>query len=949
VGREVDTGANLQWQHCLDAVAAPVALLGPDGEWLHANAALRELLAYPRGALPSLAWHRLVHPDDRARLHRDFLQRLREGATLFPIEYRCRRGGSDHLWLRHAARRSDLLPDGCVVATFENIDALKRRSAALETSERRRRQGQRLAQLGSWELDLGDNSLHWSEEVYTLFGVDATDFTPGYQAFVDAVHPDDRELVDRAHRRSVERGETYRIVHRLAREGGPDFVEERGETFFDDAGNPIRCIGTVQDVSHRVLLENELQAAVTRMAAVLVSTPDGYIAANLQGTVLEVNQAYCQQSGYSEAELQGKPLWELDAHDEAPVVLRRLQSLKEAGALTFETEHRRKDGSTWPVEVSGSYSDVDGGRVFSFVRDISERREAAHRIEHMAYHDLLTGLPNRELFADRLRQATRLAQRSGQNIAVCYVDIDGFKPVNDRYGHDVGDALLIEVARRMVAQLRDGDTVARLGGDEFVVLLTDVRGAYTAEETVERLLRAVAEPVYVASWRIQVSASIGVTLFPEDNSDPDTLLRHADQAMYRAKESGKGLARLFDTVEQRRVSKRRRALQDIERALTEDQLCLHFQPRIVLRTGAVVGAEALLRWQHPTRGLLAPAEILPLIKGTALEVAVDQWVLARAVEQHMRFREQGLHLPLSINVSPQYLQMREFVDYVDSLLRGYPDDVARCLELEILETSAIGNTSRVAENMRACAALGIVFSIDDFGTGYSSLTYFRRLPISILKIDQHFVCNLMDSTQDHDIVEGVLLLARALSRPVVAEGVEKTEIALLLQGLGCEYAQGYGIARPMPPEDMPAWVHRWEQGAFRKDLHLFQRGEFVEQVLLAALFAHERWLDRFRRHVDSGFALEPPPLDEHECMFGRWCTGIGVQRFKDRPFFHRIEHAHSQIHRLARETIAAHDNGAEVGTVIECMRRVEAEGCKLESLVDALDGEIAASQDVAGG
>ncbi|MEE4277412.1 MAG: EAL domain-containing protein, partial [Halieaceae bacterium] len=364
-----------------------------------------------------------------------------------------------------------------------------------------------------------------------------------------------------------------------------------------------------------------------------------------------------------------------------------------------------------------------------------------------------------------------------------------------------------------------------------------------------------------------------------------------------------------------------------------------YQPRIDLRSGKMVGAEALIRWQHPKRGLLPPSELLPVIHNTPLEVRLDEWVLKRALDQHMAFREHGLLVPLSVNVTPQSIQKQSFVGFLQELLSAYPSDIAEHLEIEILETAAIENTARVAQTMDACAELGIRFSLDDFGTGYSSLTHFHRLPISVLKIDQQFVRKLISEAQDHDIVEGVLLLARALGRPVVAEGVENIEIALLLHQLGCQYAQGYGIARPMPAEQLESWNASWESGSFSDELREYSKGPFEHHDLKTVFFAHDRWMQNLRRYVDSGCRIEPPPLDPLDCKFGAWCEGVGKRRFSDRPFFHRVLHVHANLHNAAQGLVELSKN-AGVGDVEARMRDIEHESYQLETLLLALDRDI---------
>lgn len=320
------------------------------------------------------------------------------------------------------------------------------------------------------------------------------------------------------------------------------------------------------------------------------------------GALIEVNDTYCQMSGYNREELIGKKVWELDVkHTEAEARANEELLMRQGGVL-FESEHQRADGSIWPVEVSISYSPIQGGQLFAFLRDISERKQVERRIQHMAYHDVLTGLPNRELLSDRLHQLILQSQRNQNLLAICYLDLDGFKPINDRYGHQTGDQLLIRFARRLQDELRESDTLARLGGDEFVLLLADLDTIYHAEEIIQRVLESIALPFDIENSRMHISASIGVTLYPHDQSDPDTLLRHADQAMYKAKESGKNTYTLFDPVADHKMHAYRQAISEFSQALAESQLVLHYQPRIDLQTGEVASVEALVRWQHPQRG-----------------------------------------------------------------------------------------------------------------------------------------------------------------------------------------------------------------------------------------------------------------------------------------------------------------------------------------------------------
>lgn len=542
-------------------------------------------------------------------------------------------------------------------------------------------------------------------------------------------------------------------------------------------------------------------------------------------------------------------------------------------------------------------------RLADIAYDFVERKRAEQQIQFMAFNDVLTGLPNRQLFADRLQQAISLAKRSSMLLAICYLDLDGFKPVNDRYGHEVGDRLLVRLSERLRELLREGDTIARLGGDEFVILLNQLANIFHGEDAVQRLLDAIAQPFEIEDHRIHISGSIGVTFFPHDESDPDALLRHADQAMYKAKLSGKNSFRLYDPIQDQKAHATRKALSEFEDALHQTQLILHYQPRIDLRTGAIAGVEALVRWNHPERGLLVPAEFLPLIDDSPLEIALDEWVLKAALAQHLAWREQGLVLPVSVNISPRNIQQAGFPEYLAKLLANFPEGVSSFLELEVLETSAIGDTARVAEIMNACAELGVTFSLDDFGTGYSSLTYFHRLPISVLKIDQHFVRSMMLDARDQDIVEGVVKLAEALNRPVVAEGVENLELGIMLDALGCQFGQGYGIARPMPADAIVDWSRRWRDEETWHRLHQLAKGPTDRYDLNVAIFTHRQWADRVKSYLASGLTAECPELDETSCQFSIWHHGIGRARYGGCQMFAQVIARHEAVHRVAQELV----------------------------------------------
>jgi len=351
--------------------------------------------------------------------------------------------------------------------------------------------------------------------------------------------------------------------------------------------------------------------------------------------------------------------------------------------------------------------------------------------------------------------------------------------------------------------------VARLGGDEFVLLLVGLEKVEECEQALVRLLESVARPVVVGGEEVTISASIGVALYPQDDADPDTLLRHADQAMYQAKQAGRNRYHLFDTETDRRARTHREQLSRIEQALANHELVLHYQPKVNMRQGLVVGAEALVRWQHPERGLLPPVEFLPMIEDNDLIVRLGEWVIEQALAQIALWRAAGLELRVSVNVAARHLQQQDFVVRLREMLARHPEVPASQLELEVLETAALEDMLLVSRVINECRGFGVEFALDDFGTGYSSLTYFKRLPARVLKIDQSFVRDMLKDPEDRAIVEGVIGLTRVFRREVIAEGVESVEHGVALLTMGCELAQGYGIARPMPAAELAGWVRGW--------------------------------------------------------------------------------------------------------------------------------------------
>jgi diguanylate cyclase (GGDEF)-like protein/PAS domain S-box-containing protein len=570
-------------------------------------------------------------------------------------------------------------------------------------------------------------------------------------------------------------------------------------------------LSITRDISQR----KEAQEQQLLAASVFSNAREGILITSASFAIVSVNDAFTNITGYGREEVLGKNPSILGSGLQQASFYRDLWlNLKENGFWKGEISNRRKNGEVYAETLTISAVMDELGNIKNYVgifSDISAIKEHERELEHMAHFDALTNLPNRVLLADRLRQSMSQAQRRSQPLAVVYLDLDGFKAINDKHGHEIGDQLLVAIASRMKQTLREGDTLARLGGDEFVAVLQDMDDIGASIPLLNRLLTAAYQSLQIGILDVQVSASLGVTFYPQsEDVEADQLLRQADQAMYQAKVAGKNRYKIFDATSDFSLRTHYESLGRIELALKQKEFVLYFQPKVNMRTGEIIGAEALIRWQHPQRGLLAPSEFLPVIENHSLAIDVGEWVIDTALAQIEIWREAGLNLAVSVNVGARQLQQSNFFDRLRKLLTARPSVKPSFLELEVLETSALEDIAQVSRLIESCAEIGVTFALDDFGTGYSSLTYLKRLRVNVLKIDQSFVRDMLDDPDDLAILEGVIGLAAAFRRQVIAEGVETIAHGTLLLQLGCDLAQGYGIARPMPANELLSWAATWQ-------------------------------------------------------------------------------------------------------------------------------------------
>jgi diguanylate cyclase (GGDEF)-like protein len=564
------------------------------------------------------------------------------------------------------------------------------------------------------------------------------------------------------------------------------------------------------ELQNQTLLETsvELEQSLERYTDLYDFAPTGYFLLTANGTIREANLAGADLLGKERSCLMDRQFSFFVSTETRSVFNAFLDTvLASASKIRCEVTLTLRGAPPLHLYLEGVGKNTAAGRQCRLAAtNVTERKRAEDRIQHLAYYDALTQLPNRVLLTDRLQQAIAQTRRDQKRLAVCYLDLDGFKAINDTWGHAHGDRVLVEVAHRLKTCVRTNDTVARLGGDEFVLLLGNLTGAEECELAMDRVVTALHLPFMVSDQLIPLSTSLGVTLYPDDDSDPDTLLRHADQAMYTAKQAGYDW---FDADYDRRARHHHETLQRIQTGLTAGEFRLYYQPKVDMRHGTIIGVEALIRWQHPSEGLLLPAQFMPAVETSDLAIAVGRWVIKEALRQMSVWIALGLHLPVSINISSRHLQQPDFVAQLRAALAAYPETPPDGLELEILETVALDELATISTLIEDCRQLGVRFALDDFGTGYSSLTYLKNLAVQVLKIDQSFVRDMLVDIEARAIVEGVIGLSVAFHRQVIAEGVETDADGSLLIQLGCDRAQGYGIAHPMPPAQIPAWIADW--------------------------------------------------------------------------------------------------------------------------------------------
>lgn len=580
-------------------------------------------------------------------------------------------------------------------------------------------------------------------------------------------------------------------------------------------------------------------------------------------------------------------------------------------ALQLECRILLGDGRHKHVELRGQFTPGTNGQatmIDGTLQDISDKVQHRLELTRLAFEDPLTQLPNRRALEDRLRGELLRCDTQHLRLALALLDLDNFREANERHGSAVGDQLLKAISQRLQLLLADSGIVARTGGDEFVVLVSPLHPEEEPHILMRRLLECINEPMVIEGRHLSLTASIGVTEFPQVIAvTGEQLLRQAQQALFQAKLEGRNRFHVYDTASEQGSRALAERLNDIQRALQANEFVLHYQPKVHLRTGKVTGVEALIRWRTSSGQLLPPSEFLPAVQEHPLDILIGDWVIRAALSQAQTWHRQGLRWQVCVNVSGQHLLDKGFLDKLKSALDAFPELPPEALQFEILESSALQDIASVSRVMRRCLELGVSFALDDFGTGFSSLAYLKHLPANVLKIDQSFVRDMLERSDDLSIISGVVGMAQAFGLEVIAEGVETIEHGELLLRLGCEQGQGYGIARPMPPAALQEWAQHWKPACSWSDQPIAGAQDLK---LLHAEVEHRRWAMEFEGWL-RGQKAHAPTLDREHCPLGRWIATAERGRLAERPEFRQLRALHLEAHRLALSASDLHKRGDE--------------------------------------
>ncbi|MBF0448299.1 MAG: EAL domain-containing protein [Magnetococcales bacterium] len=735
----------------------------------------------------------IIQAQDQQRVNEAWRNQAGNGKP-FSCEFRLQNSTAQPIWAL-GNFSEDIDPSGTLsgyVGTLTDIDDLKRMTESLLI-------GQKVANLGSWDWKIEQNLISWTDETFRIFGLQPQEFPASYEAFLRYAHPADHKKIQKNISLSLSDPKHDHLVeYRVIRPNGQErIVIERGWVERDLNGRAFHMVGTLHDITDLRSMENQLKL----IQIVLDQTHEGIFIADANSRIVSVNQALCKLYGYTSEEMIGQSVNLFQSSQEDSVLYKKIwQTLKEGGIWIGEAVNRRKNGEHFPVKMNLQAIFDHQGKIKNFVcffSDLTEIKQWDKKLAFSTSHDPLTSLPNRGLFLDRLGQAVQQAKRENTRIGVAVLDIDLFKKVNDSLGNACGDDLLKMFAERIKQTVRKEDTVCRLGGDEFSIIHPNTGSAETLAQMTQRLFKVLAKPFPLAGQELHFTASVGLTIFPEDGNDPDALLKNAAQAMTRAKDVGRSNFQFFSKDLDQRANRRLSLENSMRAGLKKGEFILHHQPKVDLSTGHIAGMESLIRWENEDKSLFTPNVFIPVAEETGLIVPLGDWVLREACFKTAQWCSHSPDIRVAVNLSARQLKEKSLLNRIDSALRdsGLPPEK---LELEITESMVMENVDEIINILRKIKDRGISIAMDDFGTGYSSLSILKHFPIDTLKIDRSFVQELSRDSDDAQIVSAIISMSHSLHLKVVAEGVETREQLELLSERGCDLIQGYYFSKPLP-------------------------------------------------------------------------------------------------------------------------------------------------------
>ncbi|PKO37528.1 MAG: diguanylate cyclase [Betaproteobacteria bacterium HGW-Betaproteobacteria-6] len=754
-----------------------------------------------------ISWEEITHPEDRRHV-RDCIEDAIRRNQRFAVQYRivCKSGQIKWVVERGVAIR-DEQGEAALEGFIEDITARRTTLEALEAAELRYRNIFEHASEGIFQSTREGRYLAANPALARLYGYDNPQALMADLADIERllyVQPDRREdflaLIERDGEVLNFESEVYR------RDGSRIWITENAHVVLGTRGEFICYEGTAQDISERKRTEAHLQL----MAMVFSNSNEAIIVTDAGNRIIAANPAFTTLTGYLPEEVIGKNPRILSAGSTPIEVFSDMWTcLHRDGAWQGELWDRRKTGEAYPKWLSISLVRDAEGQICNYIGsfiDISELKATQERIHHLAHHDTLTNLPNRFSLHEKLDQAIAFCKRNHMQLALMLIDLDRFKTINDTLGHQAGDDLLIQVAQRLSAAVRESDIVARLGGDEFVVALPGIGSPADAAHLADKITREISAPYLIDGQEQRTSPSIGICVFPDDGMEIGDLLKNADVAMYHAKAKGRGNYQFFTEDMNIATTERMSLESDLRLAISRHEFLLYYQPQLDLRSGTVVGVEALIRWQHPTRGLVSPGDFIPIAEESGMIAAIGDWVLEEACRQLKAWQTRGInHIRMSINLSAGQFLDKTLPARIHELLARNGLS-AGLIDLEVTESMSMASPDESISVMKTLSRSGLTLSIDDFGTGYSSLAYLKLLPIHTLKIDRSFVKDIESDPNDADICDVTVLLAHKLGLEVVAEGVETEAQLKFLLSIGCEKIQGYLISKPLPAEEAEMFI-----------------------------------------------------------------------------------------------------------------------------------------------